>query len=226
MINLFLIFLLIFTLFRVVTFFAFKPKGLSFADLIPSFGLGIRYDLRWVAIILLPVVVVSMIPQLSPFYASRNKKWWTWYLAVVTFIVFIFFSADFGSFSYNQTRVDAGAMNFAEDFGISWRMMWQTYPMVWMLLGLIVAVILFRWMYHKSHWRVINQTDGLGIPYRRKFFIITAVVLSVFIYGSLSWPPLSWKDCFVFRDNFKSYLALNPPAEFFRHIKTPQARVQ
>ncbi len=218
-INLFLIFLLIFTLFRVVTFFAFKPKGLSFADLIPSFGLGIRYDLRWVAIILLPVVVVSMIPQLSPFYASRNKKWWTWYLAVVTFIVFIFFSADFGSFSYNQTRVDAGAMNFAEDFGISWRMMWQTYPMVWMLLGLIVAVILFRWMYHKSHWRVINQTDGLGIPYRRKFFIITAVVLSVFIYGSLSWPPLSWKDCFVFRDNFKSYLALNPLQNFFATLK-------
>jgi phosphoglycerol transferase MdoB-like AlkP superfamily enzyme len=218
-INLFLIFLLIFTLFRVVTYFAFKPRGLSFADLVPSFLMGIRYDLRWIAIILLPIVALSMIPQLSPFYVARNKKWWTWYLAVVTFVVFIFFAADFGSFSYNQTRVDAGAMNFAEDFGISWQMMWQTYPMVWMLLGLLIAVILFRWMYHKSHWRVINRTEGLGIPYRRKFFILSVAVLCFFIYGSLSWSPLRWKDCFVFRDNFKSYLALNPLQNFFATLK-------
>src|SRR6185436_8243982 len=83
--NLLIIFLLIFTLFRVTTFFAFKPKGLSFGSLIPSFLMGIRYDLRWIAIILLPVVAFSMFPRLSPFYSSRTKKWWTWYLAIVTF---------------------------------------------------------------------------------------------------------------------------------------------
>ncbi|HEY6504912.1 MAG TPA: LTA synthase family protein [Chitinophagaceae bacterium] len=227
-INLLLIFLLIFTLFRVVTYFAFKPKGLSFIELIPSFLMGIQYDLRWIAIILLPIILVSMVPQLSPFYAARNKKWWTWYLAVVTFVVFVFFAADFGSFSYNQTRVDAGAMNFAEDFGISWQMMWQTYPMVWMLLGLLVAVILFRWMYHKSHWRVINQTDGLRIPYSRKFFLIAALVLGLFIYGRLAWTPLTWKHCFVFRDNFKSYLALNPLQNFFAtlRLRAPEYNVQ
>src|ERR1044071_5568069 len=117
-INLFVIFLLIFTLFRFATYFAFSPKDLAFSELIPSFLLGIRYDLRWIAIILLPIVVVSLIPNLSPFYSARNKKWWTWYLAIVTFIVFFFFAADFGSFSYNQTRIDAGVMNFTEDFGI------------------------------------------------------------------------------------------------------------
>ena len=56
-INLFLIFLLIFTLFRLATYFAFKPKGFSFSDLMPSFLMGIHYDLRWIAIILLPIVV-------------------------------------------------------------------------------------------------------------------------------------------------------------------------
>jgi phosphoglycerol transferase MdoB-like AlkP superfamily enzyme len=218
-VNLFLIFLLIFTLFRISTYFAFKPRGFSFFDLIPSFLMGIQYDLRWVAIILLPVVIVSMLPRLSPFYAARNKKWWTWYLAVVTFIVFFFFAADFGSFSYNRTRLDAGAMNFVEDPGISLQMIWQTYPMVWMILGLIIAVLLFRWMYHKSHWRVINRTDGLGIPYKRKFFIIAALILGIFIYGRLSWPPLTWQHCFVFKDNFKSYLALNPLQNFFATLK-------
>ena len=184
-VNLLLIFLLIFTVFRLVTCIAFKPKSLSINELIPSFWMGIRYDLRWIAIILLPIVIFSMVPRLSPFYSAHNKKWWTWYLAIVTFIVFVFFAADFGSFAYNQTRVDAGAMNFAEDFGISWQMMWQTYPMLWMILGLVVAVWFFRWMYHKSHWLVINRTEGLGIPYRRKFFIIAAVILCFFLFTAV-----------------------------------------
>ena len=140
-INLFLIFLLIFTLFRFATYFAFKPRNFSFVDLLPSFLMGIQYDLRWIAIIILPVVVISMFPQFSPFYSSRNKKWWTWYLAIITFIVFFFFAADFGSFSYNRTRLDAGAMNFAEDFNTSFRMMWQTYPMIWLILGFLAGYI-------------------------------------------------------------------------------------
>jgi len=217
--NLFLVFLLIFTLFRLATYFAFKPGGISFTDLIPSFLLGIQYDLRWIAIILLPIVVISMSQRLSPFYSAHNKKWWTWYLAVVTFIVFFFFAADFGSFSYNQTRLDAGAMNFVEDPGISFRMMWQTYPLFWMLLGLLVSMFFFRWMYRKSHWRVINSTDGLKIPYRRKFFVFAAIILVALIYGRFALTPLSWKQCFVFQDSFKSYLALNPLQNFFATLK-------
>lgn len=218
-INLFIIFLIIFTVFRIATYFAFKPKDFSFGDSLPSLLMGVRYDIRWIAIILLPIILLSMLPGLSPFQSGRNKKWWTWYLAVVTFIIFFFFAADFGSFSYNQTRLDAGAMNFAEDFGISMKMISQTYPIVWMILGLLVAVWFFRWMYHKSHWRVINQTDGKGILYKRKFFVVTALVLALCIYGRLSWPPLQWKDSFVFRDNFKSYLALNPLQNFFTTLK-------
>jgi len=157
-VNLLAIFWLIFTLFRLATFIAFKPRGISFWDTIPSFLMGIRYDLRWIAFILLPVIVFSFSPKLSPFFSARDKKWWTWYLAVVTFIVFFFFAAGFGSFSYNKTPLDAGAMNFVEDPGVSLKMMFQTYPMVWMILGLVVAVLFFRWMYHRSQWQVINRT--------------------------------------------------------------------
>lgn len=217
--NLLLIFLLIFTLFRLATFIAFKPHGISFGDVIPSFLMGIRYDLRWIAFILFPIVLISMVPKFSPFFSARNKKWWTWYLAIVTFIVFVFFAAGFGSFSYNKTPLDAGAMNFAEDPKISWKMMRQTYPMFWMVLGLVVAVLFFRWMYHRSHWQVIHRTGGMGIPYRRKFFAIAAVVLFVCAWGNFSWPPLSRNDCFKFKNSFKSYLAINPLQNFFATLK-------
>ncbi len=217
--NLLVIFLLIFTLFRLATFFAFRPHGVSLTDVIPSFLMGIRYDLRWIAIILFPIVALSSFPKLSPFFSSRKKKWWTWYLAIVTFIVFFFFAAGFGNFSYNRTPLDAGAMNFVEDFGISWRMLWQTYPMVWMLLGLLVAVLFFRWMYHRSHWQVINRTDGKGIPHRKKYFIVSSLLLLFLIYGSVSTRPLSRQDCFVFSDKFESDLAINPLQSFFATLK-------
>lgn len=139
-----------------------------------------------------------------------------------------FFAADFGNFSYNKTRLDAGAMNFAEDPGISMQMMFQTYPMVWMILGLLVAVLLFRWMYQQSHWRVINRTDGKGIPYKRKYFIITAILFVALIYGSFTWPPLGRNDSFRFRDSFKSYVAINPLQNFFStlHLRRPEFHEQ
>ena len=217
--NLFVIFVLIFTLFRLATYFAFKPGSFGFSDVIPAFLLGIRYDLRWISLILLPIVLISLFPQLSPFYSPRNKKWWTWYLAIITFFVFFFFAADFGSFSYNQTRLDAGALNFVEDPGISLKMMWQTYPLFWMIVGLLVAVLFFRWMFKQSHWRVINKTDGLGIQYRRKFFYISALLLGLMIYGTVSGYSLKWSKAGSLGDNFKTYLSLNPLQNFFTTLK-------
>lgn len=221
--NLFVLFLAIFTAYRFVTFLAFKnrfyPDGISFREVLPSFLMGIRYDLRWISFVLLPVVLLSMVPKLSPFYSARNKKSWTLYLAVATFIVFFFFAAGFGSLSYNQTPLDAGAMNFVEDLSISVKMMSQTYPLFWMVLGLVVAVLFFQWMYHRSHWQVINGTDGKGILYRRKHFFIATLVMLFFIWGNLSWPPLGRNDSFRFHNAFKSYLAINPLQNFFATLR-------
>jgi len=218
-VNLFMIFLLIFTLFRFVAYFAFKPDDLVFYDLLPSFLLGVQYDLRWIALILLPIVTISLFPQFSPFYSARNKKWWTWYLAIITFIVFFFFVADFGNFSYNKTRLNASALNFFEDAGIALVMLWQSYPLTWMIVGLVLAVLFFRWIYRRMHWTIIATTDGLGIPYKRKWFIIATVLLGFCIYGGVSIAPLKWNKAFIFKDNFKSYLALNPLQNFFTTLK-------
>lgn len=217
-INLFLLFLAIFTIFRLATFFAFRPEKLSWSDCLPSFWLGLGYDLRWIALVLLPIVLVSLSPRLSPFYSEKNKKWWTWYLAIATFVLFFFFAADFGSFTYNRTRLDASALNFAEDASISLSMLWQSYPLFWLVMGLVVAVLFFRWMYHRSHWTVINRTDGHKIPYRRSWFIIAAVFLLVLVYG-LGLRPLTWNRAFRMGDNFKSYLALNPLQNFFSTLR-------
>src|SRR5215217_8167674 len=217
--NLLIIFLLMFTLYRFITFVAFKPEGKLLSDHFSSFLLGIRFDLRWISIILLPIIIASLIPQFSPFFSNRTRKIWTWYLAVVTFIVIFFFAADFGCFSYNKTRLNASALNFAEDPKTSMMMLWQSYPMFWLLLALLVAVLALKWMFRKTHLYVISKTDGKGIPYRRHWFVTAAFLLGFMIYGAVSSQPLKWNNAFQLNDGFKSYLALNPMQNFFTTLK-------
>jgi phosphoglycerol transferase MdoB-like AlkP superfamily enzyme len=217
--NLLVIFLLMFTAFRLLTLMAFRPEGERWGDLLPSFFLGLRFDLRWISIILLPIIISSLIPAFSPFFSRRNQKVWTWYLAVMTFLVVFFFAADFGCFSYNKTRLNASALNFMEDPKISATMLWQSYPIVWMLLGLLVMVLFLRLMFRRLHGQVILRTDGKGIPYNRKWFVAAIFFFGFLTYGNVGAEPLRWTNAFKYNDSFKSYLALNPLQNFFTTLK-------
>ena len=218
-INLLGIYILLFTFFRLVTLLAFMPDEERMTGLLPSFILGLRFDLRWIAFLLAPILLVSLKPEYSPFYSLRNRRYWTWYLAVITFFVFFFFAADYGCFSYNKTRLNASALNFAEDPAISLSMLWESYPLVWFVAALLAAVLFLKWMFAKSHVYIISKTDGRGIPYRRKWFVLTSLLMGLFMYGSIGLQPLKWVNAFSLHDSFKSYLALNPLQNFFTTLK-------
>ncbi len=217
--NLLIIFLMMFTTYRLITMMAFLPEGEDWKNMLPTFFLGMRFDLRWISIILLPIIVASLIPQCSPFHSQRNRKIWTWYLAVVTFVLIFFFAADFGCFSYNKTRLGASALNFVEDPKISMTMLWQSYPIIWMVLGLVVTVLLLRMMFRKLHRNVVIRTDGMGIPYQRKWFVAAIFFFGFFLYGNVGPQPLKWNTAFRFNNSFKSFLALNPLQNFFYTLK-------
>jgi phosphoglycerol transferase MdoB-like AlkP superfamily enzyme len=218
-INLLAIYLALFTSFRLAMLIAFMPADEQVLDIIPSFLLGLRFDLRWISLMLLPMVMASLYPACSPFHSSRNTRLWTWYLAVVTFVVIFFFAADFGCFSYNKTRLNASALNFAEDPVTSAIMMWESYPIVWMLLALFLAVLALKWTFARTHIYIISKTEGLGIAYQRKWFVVASLIFGVLIYGSVSSQPLKWHKAFSLQDSYRAYLALNPMQNFFTTLK-------
>jgi len=214
-VKLFTIFLIIFTLFRLSTYLAFRPKTVRFTDVVPSFFLGVLFDIRWICIILLPVLASGFIPNFTPYSSVNGKRFWTSYMAVVTFVMMFFFGADYGHFAYVNTRLNASALNFAEDAKISIEMLWQSYPLFWILLALIAVVCFFYWLYQRAHKTVENKNNDLSIVYRRRWYVLSIAFLFLGMYGSLTKKPLVWQDAFVFNDNFKSYLALNPLENFF-----------
>ncbi len=223
-VKLFFIFLLVFTLFRVSTFLAFRPENISLIDAVPSFVMGIRFDIRWICILLIPIVLLSFIPRLSPYSSINARRAWVTYLAIATFLLMFFFGADYGHFAYVSTRLNASALNFAEDAKISFQMLWQSYPLFWIVLALIAVAYLFYWLYKKTHQQVESINNKSEINYRRRWYAWVTVLMVFGIYGSVSSKPLQWMDAFVYKDNFKSYLALNPLQNFFTTLRfrTPE----
>ncbi|MCU0394294.1 MAG: hypothetical protein MUF29_00175, partial [Chitinophagaceae bacterium] len=224
-VKLFFIFLLVFTLFRVSTYLAFKPEEIRLQEVLPSFVLGMRFDIRWISLLLIPMVVGSLVPGWSPYSSDATRRIWVIYLATATFLLMFFFGADYGHFAYVSTRLNASALNFYEDAKISMEMLWESYPILWMLAALSVAAWLFYQMYNRTHQRVEKNNSLAEINYRRRWYAVVLLFLLWGVYGSTSTRPLKWEDAFVYRNNFKTYLALNPMQNFFTTLRfrKPQA---
>jgi phosphoglycerol transferase MdoB-like AlkP superfamily enzyme len=219
-VKLFIIYLCIFTAFRIATVIFFKPKALGILELIPSFWLGLKYDLRWIAVILLPIALLSLFPRLSPFKSQRNKKLWTAYLGVVTLLVLFFYGADFGQFAYINARLNADALIFAEDPRESLQMVWQSYPVVWILIGLAGAVIMMIWIFRRLHVDVEEKNVNIHkFTYRRRWHAAAILLLGWFMYGFFTLKPLDFFRAFNLDDEFKSNLALNPLQNFFTTLR-------
>ncbi|MBS1744198.1 MAG: sulfatase-like hydrolase/transferase [Bacteroidetes bacterium] len=219
-VTLFFIYLFIFTAFRIATVICFKPASISVLDLWPSFWLGLKYDLRWIAFILFPIALFSLYPKFSPFYSERLKKFWTIYLGIVTLLVLFFYGADFGQFAYINARLNADALIFAEDPQESIQMVWQSYPIVWILIGLFGAVLMVTWMFRRTHVGVEGKNMNVHkFTYRRRWHVAALLLLGWFMYGFLTAAPLNFFRAFNLNDEFKSNLALNPLQNFFTTLR-------
>ncbi len=218
-VKLFTIYLLLFTTFRIVTAVLFKPGTVSTLELGPSFWLGFKYDLRWIAIALSPIIILSIFKRFTPFHSPRTKKFWTIYLAIITLVIMFFYGADYGNFSYNHTRIGASALNFKDDPYEMFRMVWETYPIIWILLGLAIAVFFIAKLFRRTHGTVDANNIWHKFEYKRRWYALALLLMFWFVYGFLQLKPLTRQDAYKLNDNFKSYLALNPFQNFITSLK-------
>lgn len=213
--RLFVFFMLLFSIMRVCTFYAFRPDDVSFADAVPSFLMGVRFDLRWVCILLAPLLIAGSFHRFSPFQSARTKRFWIIYLVIVSSFLLFFFGADFGHFDYVETRLNASALNFIEDFAISMSMLWQSYPLFWIFLLLSVVIYGLYRFFQRSH----SKVKTIQHPFKPMRTAWMMLLLIIGVAGSNPAKPLTWKDAFKLGDNFKAYLALNPLENFFTTLR-------
>lgn len=213
------VFLLVFTLMRVGMFFFSHPQSYSFTEVGDAFFLGLRYDLRMISILLLVMLLLGSIPAIHPFRTNRGRIIWMIILALATTIALFFFAVDFAHYAYLEQRLNASVLNYLEDARISMSMVWQSYPVIRMILGILLVIVIITWLIRYSYRAVAKKSIPVTKRTRITSFVIFFLVAGFFIFGKFNQYPLRWSDAFAFGSDYKANLALNPFQSFFSTLK-------
>lgn len=184
------------------------------ADLLRSFYLGFKYDLRLTLLLVLPFLALGKIRGLDPVRSTHALRLWCRHFSLVVVVLLVVYVFDIGHYAYLETRLDASALRFLDTPLISGRMLWESYPVGWgalgiVLLGVLAHVGLRRWL--------PRALEGSAPPARRRRAAVVTAASFVFVaglYGKASWYPLRWSDAFFTTHRFASDLALNPVLYF------------
>jgi phosphoglycerol transferase MdoB-like AlkP superfamily enzyme len=210
-----LVLLLAMTIGRFLFYFAYNPPGKPFSG--SAFIMGLRFDARVAAVTGLVILLLSAFPLLHPFKNSRAKGWWNIFLTLVFVLLVLLYAVDFYHYDYLHQRLNASVLNYLQDAGISYKMMWQTYPLVKVSMAIIIITILarlfFGWLLNRYLFEDgFNKRSGV-VYYIAGFLLLAQLVVGKIVVKPGQFP-LRWSDAFTLSDDFKASLALNPLQSF------------
>jgi phosphoglycerol transferase MdoB-like AlkP superfamily enzyme len=110
--------------------------------------------------------------------------------------------------------LNASALSFLVDARISLRLVWESYPVVWMVLAMGAALAGAVWVARGLHLRAGLAATTPRKWARRAWFVVTVMACLVAIFGRLGQYPLRWSDAFNLRNQASAQLALNPVESF------------
>ena len=200
--------------YRLFFFFHYRPASKAFSG--SMILMGLRYDLRIVASIGLSVFILFSI--FKPFASLQKQKIFIILLALIFFIFLIFYGGDFYYYDYLKQRLSAAVLNFAQDAAISAKMMWQTYPLIKILIIIIVLMALFIVFIKKLFTQAMKNPIAVNRKSSISFSVLFILLTAVAIFGKIGQYPLRWSDAFSLSDDFKANVSLNPFQSFFSSI--------
>lgn len=227
LINLLLINLALFSLFRLAFWLYFKTP----ADPIPvdmllhSFYLGFKYDLRLALLMILPLFLLGGLRILSPFESRLMRNFWFGYLALAFFIILQFYYLNFGYYAYLQQPMNATVLRFAYNLETSVQMVTESYPVLWIGLSMLFLLGAYLWLMHHLLQRAVDYANPFFHGWRKAGVIsLSTLLLLSGIYGKFSWYPLRWSEAFSNAHSFAPAVTLNPVLYFFNTLKNKNVR--
>jgi phosphoglycerol transferase MdoB-like AlkP superfamily enzyme len=197
---------------RIAFYVAFKPLEEFSSSLIwKSFVLGSRFDLRLICVLLIPLILFSWRSWSTDSVLARRR--WTLFYGFLACFWLLFYVFDFGFYGYLNSRMNSSALLFLENPDISFGMLWQSYPVVWVALGFSAFIVFYMILLQRFVFRQ-HKKSFFNLP----SFLVTLIFLFSFVtglYGQISQYPLRWSEAFFSPHHFVSHLALNPVLYFF-----------
>ena len=207
------------TLMRFLFYFSFNNQGNGFKSLGATFFLGLRFDLRAACLLVLPMFILGQFSKLDPFKSNRARKGWMVYWVICMLGLVLFYEIDVAHYAYLSQRLNASALNYLQDAGISKNMIWESYPVVRLLLLLLVITFLMTWVIRLG-FRFINKNAIVTKRINRFVeFPILLLTIVILVFGKINQYPMRWSDAFGLGNDYKANLALNPFESFFNTLK-------
>ncbi len=208
---------LLFVLMRVAFYIAFDdPQSqISMSDFLYSMWIGLRFDLRMSVIMTLPLFFLGWIKWLSPFKYTYMRYFWLLLLVIPFAVMALFYIVDFGHFAYLNSRIDFSALRFLENMAISSQMVWESYPVVWIMLAYLSVIAIFTYLTNRLFINIAKvESPKLSIGKGIVVGFLAFIVMLVAGYSKLSQYPLRWSDASFSKHPFSNMLAYNPTHYF------------
>lgn len=212
-----LFFLLLMTLLRLAFIFTFK-SGFHFSSLLPSLLLGIRFDLRIVCLACMLFFLLGSIKFLHPIQTKAGSSLSFTLWAVFSLVFCFFYVVDFAHYSYLFQRLNASVLNYLEDAGISMSMVWQSYPVIWIIAAIVTGTFLLLAMVKLIYNYILSKPITSNKASRMSWGLVFFILLSLGIFGRAGQYPLRWSDAFALGSDYKAQVALNPFQSFFSSL--------
>ncbi|RMT80077.1 LTA synthase family protein [Pseudomonas viridiflava] len=229
-----LVFLLLAVL-RMVFFYGFSgaEPGTLFTsgEVLQTLGIGLRFDLRLALLLMLPVAVLLWLPRVNVIRLPSMRWVVRIYLVLALALLTMVYIVDFGHYAYLGVRLNASVLRYLEDAQISRDMLWQTYPVLWITLGWLLAVALTGWALIRLERVTLARPSK---PMKRwSIAAVSAVMVCATFLGllgrvenlNLENPvPLRWSDAFFSGNSQVAALGLNPVLFLYDTLKVAQSR--
>ncbi|PZQ43725.1 MAG: sulfatase [Ectopseudomonas oleovorans] len=206
-------------------------ESISEPDVLPTLGIGLRFDLRLALLLMLPVGILLALPKLR-LARFRAMRWLLrGYLLLAVAALGLLYIIDFGHYAYLGVRLNATVLRFAGDAQISAGMLWQTYPVLWITLAWLAGVALWAWALLRLERVTLDrpQAQRVGVLPAIGGAAVVGVLVFFGLLGrasalNLENPvPLRWSDAFYSGNSQIGALGLNPALFLFDTLKLEPA---
>jgi len=182
----------------------------SYQDITYALYIGLKFDGRLAVFCSIPLAIVMLIPA----FERRLDCLWPWlvglYLAIFSFVSIVY-AADIGFFFFLRERIDANALTLFDHAQIALGMIWQSYPVIWISLGVAFITLCATWGTAVLLW-YHQVTPALGFWRRAGVSFVAFFFVFLIGYGQIASNllPLRCSDAYFSPSTDLATLALNP----------------
>ena len=207
-----IVYFLLLVLLRIIFYLIFNSESETYTlgNLFKALLIGIRFDLRLAVLVNIPLMIFCAMPFVNIIHSIWMRRISDLYIYLFTGMLLLFYSVDMGHYSYLGRRIDISVLRFLENPQISAQMVWESYPVIIILILLSFIFIGFKLIYDSVP--AILLTTPIVKTAKRKFlgFTIGSLIILFSAWGTLKQYPLRWSDAFFSNNSFISALGLNP----------------